>query len=292
MMMRRVALLIVLFTVAGCGLHEGERTIDVDIDTPAGMERLRIVQGSGAIELTGSDQDRITGTARVFARGLRDEDHAEEVLESVRIVHDMEGSEGVLRVDMPEYVGISSLKVVLDLRVPRSAVVDIDSADDEVTLTGVRVGAISGVNARVGLSMTEGEVNVSTSNQPVTLQGHHGNVTVATTNASVRMRNLRGSVTVQTTHAPIDIVVSPDDGGAILLQTVGGDIHLGLPVTFGASFLGEARAGRVSIGEVPIRRMIDEPDRVQGQIGDGEGRIRLFTMNGNIAVNGIGAPEE
>lgn len=287
MSFRGIIVLAALLLISGCGLYSAEHTLDVEWEVPETLERLHIHLGRGPVAVVGSVDDRITGTAVILAKGYRTEEEAEERAESVRLVADLDGETGTLHVDMPAEAGFDSVVVSLELHIPRRLIVDISGADDQVSVVNTGVGLVSGVNARVDLVGTHGDGEIATSNAPVALRNHEGDLTVGTTNGSIRMRDVRGSLLAQTTHAPIDVTVFPESDGEILLQTVGHDVTLGIPMSFGADFVGEARVGRVSIGSLAIRRTLDEPDRVQGVIGDGEGRIRIFTRNGNIAVNGV-----
>lgn len=128
---------------------------------------------------------------------------------------------------------------------------------------------------------------ISTVNGNVTVEGVAGAVNVESVNGELDLQNLAGDVDLETTNGGIEASFDSLEGSQrISADTVNGRITLNLPANASARLSAETLNGGINAEDFGLE--VDSGGFVgkdlNGNIGSGEARIDLDTVNGGIRV--------
>jgi len=204
---------------------------------------------NGGVQVTGWDEARIAGSARIQ---IQADNEADARALAGSIVIDSGG--GALRADGPKTGEGRSWSVSFVLSAPRQTDLEIEA-----------------VNGPVGISGLAGQIRATTTNGPMSLRDLAGDVKVRTTNGPLSIVLSGASwdgegLDAETRNGPVSVAIPEGYSAQLEASTVNGPFHLGIPVTV----QGELPGGRV--------RSIDAP------IGGGGARIRAVTTNGPLSI--------
>ena len=165
--------------------------------------------------------------------------------------------------------------------------VRVRESDDEVIVETVQPDNTGGRNYTVNYRITlpvDFDVSIGNVNGNVFVEDV-GNVSINLVNGNVRLTDVRDDSFVDLTNGTIDSFHdSPPN--EVDFKTVNGGIQLGIPTTTSASFFASVVNGAVSVANLDLHNLISTPTETSGTLGDGDGRIQLSVINGNILAGG------
>lgn len=259
----RTALCLVLLVVASASLAQQPHVINVPLSRPADPIFLEIGIQSARIEVIGEDRDDAMFEITVAGSGRRIvTPSGTQTLKGGGYALDVEEDDNEISVDMDW----SNQKATVLARVPRHADVELHTIND-------------------------GEIIVS---------NLIGNLELYNTNGPITAKNISGSVIAESVNDDIDITfVGLDADNASSMESINGDLYLGLPANAGArTFLDSARGEVYSEFEVevePSQQLVERDDDEDGvsiriesviiaKINGGGPVIRMKTLQGDINI--------
>lgn len=232
--------------------------------------QLGVTGKNGGIEVVGEDRNDIALEVKITVSGSSRE-NAQSILHDIRIV--TEGSN--IRADGPSQSGSwlhGGWSASYRLRVPRRV------AHTELRTT----------NGGINVSNLDGPVSASSSNGGIDINQVHGDVNVSTTNGGLHLNEVAGAVHAQTTNGGVNISLAGNhwQGGGLYAKSTNGAITLKAPDRFAAHLVADTTNGGISVGF---------PVTVQGKIGKhldtdingGGPTVHLETTNGGVSIDRI-----
>jgi len=221
--------------------------------TLAGAESsLDIVNVNGAITVEAVDGNTLEIKAHISVRGATEE-AAQANLKQVEIAE--ETSSGAVRLEAkyPKELGRRGVEVTYTIRAPRTAKLNLETVNGQVTVAGV----LGGVKAE-------------------------------TTNGSVVGRGLGNAVIAGTTNGEIKIQMAALGGDGISLETTNGTIELKLPEDAKATVSARCVNGGISVSDLAFEKVGEGTRRkLDGKINGGGSAVKLETVNGSIRVGKV-----
>ena len=248
---------------------------------------LHLLNADGAVRIRTHDQDemRFAARVRVYAR---QRSAAKEVRAYAATLFDVSRADGTLTITTeplprPDVV---ELRVDYEVCVPTATDVEIENANGNVWIEdGCRAVTVLGHNADVEIQGPSGPVSVQSANGRVRLTGARQGATLATVNGNIYAHMLGGALDAATANGIILTRVLTDAVGDCTLKSQNGGITLvlhGKPagVVSAATETGMIRAG------VPVDTSAGVASRktLKGVIGEGERKLTVETLNGNIWI--------
>ena len=128
---------------------------------------------------------------------------------------------------------------------------------------------------------------IETVNGDVTIRAVSGTVKAGTVNGSLEIENLVGDVSLETVNGSISAEFDAmSQGQRVDAETVNGKIALRLPEDASARVTAETVNGCIDCDDFGLKPEKGFVGRdLSGDIGDGEARISLDTVNGSIRIN-------
>ncbi len=225
---------------------------------------------NGAVEIIGvAEQDtlRIWGEKRVQSDSREDAEMHLKNLSVHSIVYD---TKIVVETSQPSKSYGRNYQVFYHIRIPNTWEVFVNNINGAVMITSI--------NNLVNLSSTNGENHI---------EDIYGNVTSILINGNMRLWNIEGNLHGQLTNGNINSQLFLPESGECKLHTVNGEINLSIPRSTSAYFSAGVQNGTISIKDITIHTSQSTKRSITGILGDGEGKINLQTVNGNISVNGF-----
>jgi DUF4097 and DUF4098 domain-containing protein YvlB len=276
--------------VAPVAAEEVDRTLDAAAD---GSVNVSNISGSVTVEGWDRSQVRVTGE---LGRNVEE------------LIFERDGNSVTIKVKVPKKGG-RGIESDLFVSVPEGSSIDVGtvSADIEVSrvLGDQKLNAVSGDidtatdSADVSCGTVSGDVEIKGGGKDAETRG-------TTVSGDVVFENVAGDVTGESVSGDVTI-----DGGSfdrVALNTVNGDIDFGAQLRAGGKLTGETVNGEVELqfeGGVSGRFDVDtfngdinncfgpKPERTSKytpgkkldfQEGDGDARISVSTMNGDITI--------
>lgn len=218
--------------------------------------RFVLANVNGDIEVNSWDDDGIRVDATIIVKAPS-KSKAEEIYGKIEFLVDERKGRLSIEADLPRtrQVGFLfgdhiSISVHYDVRVPRMTDLDLSSVNGGIEVDGVK-----------------GRFDVSTTNGSIGLRGVEGDGGLRTVNGGIKCHIAAfpegGCLEVKTTNGGVRLDLPDDVGGSLEAKTVNGGIDLDLPLS----------------KSVRIKRR-----SISGVLGDGEGRIIVRTTNGGISI--------
>ncbi|MFH1924555.1 MAG: DUF4097 family beta strand repeat-containing protein [Planctomycetota bacterium] len=190
------------------------------------------------------------------------------------------GSGNVTAHDIGGMLVVNSHQGTVDATTIRGGL-EIDNAQGDVTVRNVgnalritsRQGNLQVVQTEgnVEIDHRQGKVSVCDIGGTLALKAQQGAIEVTGVQGSVKIENRQGNITVRDFHDQVDI------------DTRQGDVTLHVPPGLGAKVELETSRGMPEI-KMPLTDLTEEKGRVRGILGDGSGRIRVKTNQGQIRL--------
>lgn len=162
-----------------------------------------------------------------------------------------------------------NINVKYQIKVPRNAVLDLETVNGGVRLVG-----------------THGKAEVETTNGALEIDGVHGNLDLETTNGSISVVRSAGAVEASTTNGSIEVELNEvPDGSDLSFETTNGAVSVRLPRDIRVSLDAATSNGRVTSDFE-----VEGPDpgksrrRLSGDINGGGGKLRVRSTNGGVTI--------
>ena len=251
------------------------------------VQQLQLENRDGALRLRPYEGDAVEVEARItmYTYSPEDEPIAREYMDSVLV---SETVNGTLRLISEPDERPGELEVFVDytIHVPVGTDVNIDNANGNV-----RVGRgsghvnVDGRNADIEVFAPQGEVTARTTNGRIRvleaprgadLETVNGNVYAHVRGGRLRADSTNGSVVARVLDADVEAcdLTSQNGGITVLLSEPSAEVY--------------AQTGRGSVqSDLPLNpEALMQRRQMRGVIGDGETRLNLDTLNGNIWIRG------
>lgn len=251
-------LLTVLAVALLCANPVGAATLEELLDQTYSFQpgdTLALSNTNGSVIIGTWDRSEIRVEAVKKVRH-RDKDRAQEVMDKLLI--DIEQSAG--RID-------------IETRYPKIG---------DSWLSGWNVSA----NVEYTITLPEqADLDVSTVNGKVAVEGVRGRLDVRTTNGGIRIDNAGGTVQARTTNGGIDAELRQIDAGEDLsFRTTNGSITVSLPEEIHANLTARTTNGSIRT-DFPVQVVGKmSRTRIEGEINGGGGKLDLKTTNGGIKI--------
>ncbi|MBX3463965.1 MAG: DUF4097 family beta strand repeat protein [Planctomycetes bacterium] len=246
--MRSTLLLPLLFAAAACSCqrYTARRTVDYTLDA-AGLQQFVCRSHNGGITLVGNAEAvQVAVRADITA-------HAPSEAEAQALLHELDAA--------PVRDG-DRLTVTGTAR--RSDWTSGSSFTFHVTLPAHLAVDLRSHNGRLDLRGTTGDVAAET---------HNGDVVGTVAGARLAVVTHNGDVRLQLRKAPQDASIETHNGAVVLDLTAGE----GVQVT------AATHNGRIECA-LPLQDRQQARNRLAGRLGDGKGRLRATTHNGDVVL--------
>lgn len=247
---------------AGTGFNNRYRIIDRDSKSFAvsGTPRVTVETFDGAINVRAWDKQEVS-----YAATKRADD--QESMQGISITAEQRGGEVIIRAEfdkaLADRLGNVRAEVPIDLFVPRSANLNISSADGRVSIEGV-----------------SGEVSAKTGDGAVDVRDSRGNLNVTTGDGRIRISNFDGTAQATTGDGGITL-----DGRFARLSASTGDGTISLSLPSDANATIETNAESVNSDGIAASENNDETQRVRRwRVGSGGNLLTLKTGDGRILL--------
>lgn len=186
----------------------------------------------------------------------------ESTLERIHLVDD----HGKISVTGPETEWLAHLIV----RLPRGTSVDVSAENGPIAIDGIEAGVhATSVNGPVSVRACSGKVEVRSENGPVSMEGDRGQVRLEAANGPLAVRlsgnRFQGRLDGHTENGPVSLRCSKGYSSGISIEASGHspiDCHH---------------------GDCDIHQRDDDESR-HVDVGSGETRVRLSTVNGPVSI--------
>jgi hypothetical protein len=123
-------------------------------------------------------------------------------------------------------------------------------------------------------------------NGAVTVERISNDVRISSTNGNVECRDILGGCGIELVNGNIACEIVLPARGACSLTTVNGNVTLTVPDTTSAEVEARVTNGNVSVSGLQVKAEQSTRTAFSGVLGEGEGSVRMTTVNGNIQVQG------
>jgi len=234
------------------------------------QSRLRLEGINGEIDiigLAGASKVEIWGERRVKAESLEE---AKAWMKNLEVRVTEGNGEVFIKTIQPKETQGRNLEVVYHIRIPH---------DWEAL--------VSNLNGNVRIDSLAGKVAIGLINGNIVLREISETISIGLTNGSVSLAQITGNTFVALVNGNIDASLTLPQQGTCELSTVNGTIDLQIPQNTSAKFSAEVVNGAISTTGLIIHEAATTPKSVSGRLANGEGKITLKAVNGNIRVEGI-----
>ena len=256
--------------LAGCGITlssragqvKYERTVQLSAALSPGST-LAAKTHNGSIAIDGARVADCNLTATISTRAATAEE-ARRLAENTKIRLQRFGNKLTVKIDKP-WLWTNQVSVSLDAKVPHQTNLEL--------LTH---------NGTVGIADIGGRINVTTYNGDVTSEKLSGTTKVETHNGSITCKDISGDARLITHNGGVRMYCSEAARSdcEISIVTHNGGIEFAAPSDFSAKLDASASNGSVST-DLPVSV---SRSRLKGDIGAGQGKLRLESHNGSIRI--------
>lgn len=172
----------------------------------------------------------------------------------------------------------------LVISVPRNTVVDLDTSNGRITLTGIHgSGSLNTSNGELALRDVIGDFDGDTSNGSITIDTMEGTARLHSSNGKVDVRNAIGEFEIESSNGGIVFSGELTPGSRNRLETSNGRVQVELQGIPNVAVDASTSNGNVN-SELPILITTMRKKELTGTIGDGEADLRIRTSNGDITI--------
>lgn len=197
----------------------------------------------------------------------------------------------------------------VEVMMPATASLDVDSVSARVEVAGLRGGrlsvdSVSGeVQVResrvmsVGIDTVSGDVDAALDSPDITLDSVSGDIQLAggageelsvdtvSGDATLRLGEVQ-RVRMETVSGDLELSARLARGGSLAADSVSGSVRLRLPADTSANLAVETFSGGISspVGQVQTERH-GPGKRLQARLGDGGGDIRVDAFSGDVKID-------
>ena len=293
--MRFLTIFLILITIFinGCGFygylgaHEKfERAVELSETLSSGLN-LNSQTSNGSIVVTGTENERCHIVASISARSFSVEE-AQLLAEQteIRLERKPEGLKTVII--RPEMKRNESVSVSFEIEVPRQTALELKTSNGKIQISQIdqAIGATTS-NGKIEITSVAGDIAAHTSNGSITIrQATSESLGLHTSNGSIKCEDIYGNMDASTSNGSVNIQYAPDANPAtnIHITTSNGGIDLVTPENYSAKVDAATSNGKIHAG-IPITVQGEIGKRLNGVIGNGEGKLNLRTSNSSIHIN-------
>lgn len=160
----------------------------------------------------------------------------------------------------------------------------VDGSGDSVSVETIhhRKNNNGKVNYTISIP-AEANVNVSTANGSVTIEGIHGHVDAKSTNGSLKLEDIIGEVEAKTTNGSIRTTYQRATDGKHSFKTTNGSVRVYLPSDAGGELEADTVNGSITV-DFPIHLERNTRRHMRGRFGNGGGSFEIETVNGSVKI--------
>jgi DUF4097 and DUF4098 domain-containing protein YvlB len=279
-----------LLFVAPAAAEDVDRTLDAAADGSVNISNI-----SGSVTVDGWNRDEVQVTGELGK-------NVEE------LIVERSGSKVMIKVKVPKRGG-RGIESDLHVSIPARSSLDVGTVSADIEVSGVlgyqKLEAVSGdieteaYEADVRAGTVSGDVQVRGRGKNAETRGNtvSGDVTFFDVAGIVDGESVSGDVTVfggsfdrasfNTVNGDVEFTATLRDGGKLTAETVNGDVELDFEGEVSGHFDIDTFNGDIDncFGPKPERTSKYAPGQeLNFQEGDGDARISLSTMNGDISI--------
>jgi hypothetical protein len=254
----------------------------VRLEVPPGR-LLRVHNTNGRTTVIGEEREDIEVQVAKTARA-ESADAARELLDEIRLIHDLAGEALELDVEVPRKWNRRG-HANLELHVPRGMSLDVKISNGKVAVASLsgRVRARSS-NGSVTIDDVVGDIEIATTNAKVCCAATRGRLVARSSNGKIELHEHRGSVDASTSNGMIRVSMEEVGKAGIQLATSNGRILLELPEEVDADVDIRVDNGVIRNDRTLCKATRATNGQVRGQLGLGGPLIKLRTSNGSISL--------
>jgi hypothetical protein len=245
--------------------HEAERSLTV---SGAGVEELRVLAGSGSLEVVGVD-----GLGEIRAVGRACASH-QEFLEELQLSSESSGPTLILETHYPEWRGWSMgnryARMDLRVEVPSAMDSDIQDGSGEMRLSKLGTVTVQDGSGEVFLSDIRGDLTVEDGSGELDIRGVAGFVALQDGSGEVLLTDVGAGAEIQDSSGDLEIV---GVRGSVTLHDSSGEVDV-------REVTGTVRVVRDSSGDISVRNI--GGDFIVER--DGSGDIRHSAVQGTVDI--------
>lgn len=289
--MKRLTVIVLGFLLAApVAAEEVDRTLDAASD---GTVNISNIAGSVTVEGWNRNEVRVTGE---LGKNVEE------------LIFERSGDKITIKVKVPKKGG-RGIASDLDVSIPAKSSLDVGTVSAEIEVSGVlgeqKLEAVSGdietdtQEADVRAGTVSGDVQITGQGKDAETRGTtvSGDVTFYKVSGNVAGESVSGDVTLEggsfdrasfnTVNGDVEFSAELRDGGKLTAETVNGDVELNFQGKVTGRFDISTFNGDIDncFGPRPQRTSKYAPGQeLNFQEGDGDTRISLSTMNGDITI--------
>lgn len=255
------------------------------------------VRGSVNVGVWDRNEIQVTGTLGDGSKGL---------------TFDADAGRVEIRVRTPEdkgwfnWSGSNSMQdSVLDIKLPKASSLKVEVVSAAVAIDGIdsRSVDIDSVSGKVRLDLRVRDLSIESVSGNIEMTGHAEDASFETVSANIKVRAGGGDFEFESVSGDVDaeldgareakastvsgdlrIGVSGNATARIELESMSGDVQLTVPTTFSGRIQAETFSGslRSDLGSIVEPKY--GPGRSLDVAGSGDGRIRVESFSGDIAI--------
>jgi DUF4097 and DUF4098 domain-containing protein YvlB len=149
---------------------------------------------------------------------------------------------------------------------------------------GVTLDTVRTVNGDVDVRRVAGDATLETVNGDVSVRSLDGFFSAETTNGDVEARDVAGVESVTTTNGEVAIDV-PAVRDAAAVETTNGDVAVAVSPDLNARLVATSDFDDVVVSGLSLDDSMRTEHLVEGDLGGGEGRLRIASTNGDVTVS-------
>ena len=245
---------------------------------------IRIHNANGKTRLVGEERSDIELLAHRNARA-ESSDAAQELLESIRVIHETAGDVLEIEVDVPRKWNRRGY-AHLELRVPRGVSAEIVAANGRVGIEHLR-GSVRARSSNGSVDITDvvGDIEVATSNAKVCCSCTVGRLVARSSNGKIELEEHCGSVDASTSNGLIRASLESLGREGVHLATSNGRIVLDLPEKVDAEVDIRVDNGVIRNDRELCKASRERNGQLRGRLGNGGAMIKLRTSNGSVCLS-------
>lgn len=129
----------------------------------------------------------------------------------------------------------------------------------------------------------QANVDASTANGSVTIEGIHGRVEAKSTNGELKIEDIAGEIEARTTNGSIRAHYVRAVDGRHEFETTNGSVRIYLPSDAGGDFEANTVNGSIDI-DFPTNTVRASRRHMEGSFGSGNGSFDIETVNGSVKI--------
>ena len=131
------------------------------------------------------------------------------------------------------------------------------------------------------------DIEIESVNGLVRIDSLNADIHLEVVNGDVVLNEIFGNIATGITNGQLNAKVTVPHQGFCKIDMVNGQIQLGIPKTTSAEFLAKVTNGIVGVSNLVLNNMVSSRNLVSGVLGNGQGTIKVETVNGTISVIGF-----